>query len=45
MVNLERFFLFMKLVNELIDLKCLHYRLFLILHGWQNLVDFMVDFL
>ena len=35
----------MELVNELIDLKCLKNKLFLILYGCQNLVDFIVGFL
>ena len=44
MINFESIF-GCKIVNKLIDLKCLQQRLFLMLHDWQNLEDFIVGFL
>ena len=35
----------MKQMNELVDMKYLLRRLFIILHGWRNLLDFLVGFL
>ena len=34
----------MELVNELFDLKCLQHKLSLISLGYQNLVDFPMDY-
>ena len=44
MVNLKSL-LVVKLVNKLVDLRCLQHKLFLLLHSWQNLADFIGGFL
>ena len=43
--NSFKVFLVVQLMNKLANFRCLQHRSFLILHGWQNMMDFIEGFL